>query len=278
MLLLMVGGWGFTRGGPAQACCRKCRYPVEGLRTEICPECGCDLRADGTLQPGMSYIVHPSRPVAIICRTLIVLLPAVALLNAEVQSRQRIVTTAEARAGSSSDLFGLLRITGRAVNTLPRIRTVARLEGPAATVTLHVQDLAVRVRYHTPDGTWRATKDAMTDDDVLTWMAAAGIDTSTHSAQVEASAIASLIRHVVAGGRAFTDRDKGPAMQGLTNVSLTVAHVATPRWWVLIIILLAATAMWLAFMADIIPWRRLWLRPVSSSPSATTMPRIQDTL
>lgn len=36
-----------------QPCCGNCRYPVEGLSTFTCPECGADLRGVGILAPGM---------------------------------------------------------------------------------------------------------------------------------------------------------------------------------------------------------------------------------
>ena len=35
------------------ACCGACRYPVEGLGTFTCPECGADFRNVGILVPGM---------------------------------------------------------------------------------------------------------------------------------------------------------------------------------------------------------------------------------
>ena len=35
--------------GLKDACCAKCRYPVRGLPSNICPECGSDLRATGTI-------------------------------------------------------------------------------------------------------------------------------------------------------------------------------------------------------------------------------------
>lgn len=34
-------------------CCGACRYPVEGLSTFTCPECGADLREAGILVPGV---------------------------------------------------------------------------------------------------------------------------------------------------------------------------------------------------------------------------------
>jgi hypothetical protein len=272
--VLVVGGWvaalaflgmlacalgsGFpVREHTGQSCCRRCRYPVVGLLSEICPECGGDLRNDGTLHPGDQPLVRSPRAVAITCRTLIVLLPLTVLLNAELHAKKRIVSTSRAQASSASGLFGSLSISGRAVNARPRSSTSAALVGPARTVRLRVRDEAVRVRYEGPGGQLTSTADAMTDDDVLAWMARSGIDISHERAPAEASAIAMLIRHVVAGGRAFLNPPTSSPMAALTNASVTTNSVATGRWWVIALLIAAAVAMWSVFMADMIPWKRL---------------------
>lgn len=59
LLLLLLGAAAIFRGiliattaprrGSKVPCCEKCRYPVAGLTTFSCPECGTDLRATGII-------------------------------------------------------------------------------------------------------------------------------------------------------------------------------------------------------------------------------------
>lgn len=64
-------------GSVAAPCCAACRYPVEGLTSLTCPECGSDLRRVGILTPAMR------RPIrvwtAIVLWSLLLPIPAFAL-------------------------------------------------------------------------------------------------------------------------------------------------------------------------------------------------------
>lgn len=48
---VLVGTRAIIRRAVTEQCCGKCRYPVRGLPTPACPECGSDLREVGILIP-----------------------------------------------------------------------------------------------------------------------------------------------------------------------------------------------------------------------------------
>lgn len=51
LLGLSVGGR-YPRGPRVQApCCGNCHYPVRGMPTFVCPECGSDVREAGIVLP-----------------------------------------------------------------------------------------------------------------------------------------------------------------------------------------------------------------------------------
>lgn len=64
-------------GSVAAPCCAACRYPVEGLTSLTCPECGCDLRRVGILTPAMGRPYGPWP--GLILWTLLLPIPALAL-------------------------------------------------------------------------------------------------------------------------------------------------------------------------------------------------------
>ncbi|MBX3402361.1 MAG: hypothetical protein KF699_03005 [Phycisphaeraceae bacterium] len=74
MLVVILGAIGVSivaaivrwRDRVRQPCCGECRYPVEGLTTFTCPECGKDLREAGILVPGVRprHRVHVAELIA----------------------------------------------------------------------------------------------------------------------------------------------------------------------------------------------------------------------
>ena len=49
----LIRGVTLPRGGVTQASCENCQYPVAGLSSFACPECGKDLRSSGIITPSM---------------------------------------------------------------------------------------------------------------------------------------------------------------------------------------------------------------------------------
>jgi hypothetical protein len=48
---MSIGSRHPREGRVPEPCCGRCRYPVQGTPTFICPECGTDLRDAGILTP-----------------------------------------------------------------------------------------------------------------------------------------------------------------------------------------------------------------------------------
>ena len=57
----LIGLWimVWRRPRPPVSCCGACRYPVVGLESLTCPECGGDLRVAGILPP-RHRLLHPA--------------------------------------------------------------------------------------------------------------------------------------------------------------------------------------------------------------------------
>ncbi len=66
------------RGLVREACCARCRYPVEGLEGWACPECGSDLRVVGVITPELELRRRGSAAAA--CMAWTVLAIAVGIL------------------------------------------------------------------------------------------------------------------------------------------------------------------------------------------------------
>jgi hypothetical protein len=267
--LLLVGGWGYTLGRISEACCARCRYPVEGLRGPRCPECGGSLQGRGTLAPGARHLWKPPTALAVICRTLLIALPVLVWLKIENETSPRIVSTAHIHALSHAGLFESLAVRGRGIiiaqsrfpgmESNPRARTNAMLKGPAGRARLDVRDPAVRIEYDAPGGR-RRTLEGMTDEDVLGWMQAAGIDVEQERALADARAIARLIRQVVAGSsqRGITAAHAGPDGLQIATVITDVRRTLRPRRAALI--LAVAAALCYIIMVDLFPALRFWGR------------------
>jgi hypothetical protein len=208
LALLLVGACGFTCGIEAEACCCRCRYPVAGLLNNVCPECGNALAGAGTRKAGARVLWRPPVWIAVCCRTALVSIPATVFLLMELEASSRTVSVATVMATSPAGSFKTFTVHGRGVvndddfgyKSNPRTKTTAVIEGPVRTAKLKALDAAVRVRYDAARGQRLRTADAMTIEDVLMWMGAAGVDISTESAQAEASEIAVIIRNIVVGG------------------------------------------------------------------------------
>lgn len=101
-------------------CCGECRYPVEGLTSFTCPECGRDLREAGILVPGVRprHRVHVAEMVAA-CAAVAVLgaVMTAGVLAATPTGRQFTFTRTQTLAPASGS-FGQVNVSATA-----RIRT-----------------------------------------------------------------------------------------------------------------------------------------------------------
>lgn len=218
MGLLLLGGWGLTVGRNRDACCANCRYPTAGLPDpHLCPECGADLRArGGTLAPDTRRILYPPRPLAIVCRILIVVAAAGFFYRRSVELFPVLASHCTASAASGAGLFtsvtvragGAVRCRGDASdwrrNRVVCTPLTARLRGPARTVTLRLDTPYGPTHYDAPadaGATQRVTvNDGPSPDLILSWMQAAGVNSAHLHAPREAAAILALINHVAADG------------------------------------------------------------------------------
>jgi hypothetical protein len=275
LALLLLGACGITYGRETEACCARCRYPVAGLVNNVCPECGSGLAGAGTRKAGARVLLRPPLWVAITCRTLLVAIPAFIFLWMEWEASPRRVSVATVKATSAAGNFKTFNVQGRGVvyddnftfTPSPRKKTTAVIAGPVRTVRLYALDAAVRVRYDAGEGQQVRTADAMSVEDVLAWMKAAGIDVSTASAQAEAAEIAIIIRNVVVGGVHQSTRPRRASSGGRAvaaerfTLQFKVNRAVgawTVRPWVVAIILGGALACWLGTVMPLLAPVRIW--------------------
>jgi hypothetical protein len=81
-------------GAPGPVACGACGYPVRGLTSWTCPECGADLQAVGTTQPGrrLTGLALYGWAMLLSVPAFVFLLPIVVLLVRAVLGLLQIVT------------------------------------------------------------------------------------------------------------------------------------------------------------------------------------------
>jgi hypothetical protein len=263
LILLWLGARPVYRhASVSEQCCARCRYPVQGLASNTCPECGADLRGEGTLRPGEPLIWYPPRPLAIVCRTLLLAISTALVMSvvASVEDEPS-VSAARATATSGSGSFRSLEVRGAGAASLrtqypdptPRPGTVAVLTGPNRTVRLRVLDLAMRASYAGPSGRVR-TSDAFTDEDILAWMTQAGADPKAPATAQEARAVAALIRNVAVGGGELSLSPGTGAFAGLKAVTISIDWRYRFRPIGLTVLVLVAGLLWLRLIREVRRW------------------------
>lgn len=264
--LLLFGGWGYTTGRETEACCARCRYPTAGLIGHVCPECGSDLRERGTRPAGSRVPVRPSRGGAIACRTILVGCLVAIGLAVSAELGQVVVSRATASARSGGALFDSVRITGRgaamrqhsyhaAKQRVARAPAAATLRGPRETVRLRVLDARGRVRYDGLEGRV-SPADGLSEEHVLRWMEAAGVDVSQERAAIEARAVHMLIWNVVADGADSNESAPGGGLAGLVSVRLIgTCYHRLSGWW-LAAVLIPTAGVWMLMVRGVMRWER----------------------
>lgn len=252
--LLLLGGWGYTVGRVKESCCAKCRYPVEGLKGETCPECGGALGGRGTLEKRDRRMARPPVPVAIACRTVLVAAAAVVAWVIADDSRPLVVSTAHVRAVSVSRPAWWLHISARGSATglpgyvsaapVPRPTATAELLGPRRTVRLWIKDTRGRAVYEMA-GTRKRTE--LNESDTAEWMRGAGVEPTPE----EAAAVYIAIRDIARGYGARA------LYLGPLEVTMDDRHRGTsPRLGVLALVGLPALGLWLLAVRGVRRWGR----------------------
>jgi hypothetical protein len=171
-----------------EASCEKCKYPVAGLSTWTCPECGTDLLMTGIITRSMemrrrgSYLAAIAGLVTLVlCGIWIGLLIASQTIGVTTGPSSLPPTTQTTRATPSSGLYRELKITQNGDTSSPTSSLSASLEievsGGTHTMNIDVSGGLYFWVMH-PDG--RTGSSGRFDCDTLTkWFKSAGIDVSS---------------------------------------------------------------------------------------------------
>ncbi|HYE60844.1 MAG TPA: hypothetical protein VD997_02515 [Phycisphaerales bacterium] len=74
-VLVLITSFGIARRFVGVDCCAECRYSLEGLSVERCPECGQELAGEGALRGGShEYLYDPPAVLKWFCRVLLMAL------------------------------------------------------------------------------------------------------------------------------------------------------------------------------------------------------------
>jgi hypothetical protein len=159
--------------------CGSCGYDTTGLTTLTCPECGADLRAAGITRGGPAY------PFAKFAGSVLALLVAWVLSGAVLFGAVRDLTPHRQHVRQMTGLMGARSGAYRGVNVIATGSGWAD-EHPRMRVELYLSPLDANATPPLP----LAASHRLTADDVLKWLASAGIDTTDSGVREEAQALA----------------------------------------------------------------------------------------
>ncbi len=175
--------------------CAACGYPVSGLGSFTCPECGIDLRAAGILTPDLRFARRPGFFYLACVFTCTIAL--IALIATGVASRLPITQQTTLRRSvslaSPQSLFGRVSITTTAVRTASGYRDT-RLNltlVPTSTASPRPHSLIIREE---PASQWTATTAVgvtthgnapLTRADLIAWVEATGVSVNTDARHAE---------------------------------------------------------------------------------------------
>jgi hypothetical protein len=217
--------------------CGACRYPVEGLSTFTCPECGADLRGVGILVPGVraKHRVHVAEKfaawaVVALFGGLITSSITAGFSGAQRMSFSRSEVLTSVAGGLpqiSVTASGTASQQSSAISAPAQRLLVQTVQTRVATpIALHV-DLAQETwRIASPPGVAPAKQVGagrlpLRDEDVAAWLVAAGAVQDTGRMAGEVSALASYVNN---GGR-LSDSLSFSAVSGGSGMT-----IAPARW------------------------------------------------
>jgi hypothetical protein len=231
-----------------QPICGKCGYPVQGLPTFTCPECGSDLRQVGIVT---SWQARPVGPLARgLLWTLALPVPAYVVTAVLAMTVLPIRITQQqtlSLAGPGSQAYQAvdLQATGSRLNwpaggasgpaQLDHVSlTLTPLSGPTTKLDVDVTTMAYE--YVKPDGR-RANQAGGLDASVLAdWMAATGIRTEDEQVQAELNELLSLIHNVRGGGFNAPPADvfQSVSTGSAGGVSQGIPEYLIPSFWIVV--------------------------------------------
>jgi hypothetical protein len=244
---LVYRGLGY--GGVREPSCGSCGYPVRGLGTFACPECGRDLREAGIVTPSLEWKHRPGLMVtalswAILATALFLPLAALGLLVVpEVGSFSR-----NSRLVPASGAYTQLDVTesgGVGRPDAPAERVLLELttnDGATATMDISRRSLAYTARTSAGSSRGKLTESALRD-----WLRDAGAVAPSPDSDAQVTA---LTDSATSGRIALPQNSGFLAQRTSTSVS---SH--PPRWYAAVV-LLTLPAVWAVGLLRIIKVRR----------------------
>ncbi|HOW70852.1 MAG TPA: hypothetical protein PKY77_09650 [Phycisphaerae bacterium] len=219
--------------------CGNCSYPVRGLPTFTCPECGSDLREVGIVTPTTRRPLPPL--VLAIIWTLILPVPAmvvsvvvigvVPLVQETTMNVHYLAPSSGAYAGLDLESHSQNTVgSGIPIRPYELVFALRMNPGPAGdmkTSTMRMDVSSNRCSYLDAAGKPVEGSTGLSAETLRAWMAAAGVDTKKPQVQVEIAEIMSTIQSLLAGTMPstgsipFTNRGGG-----------TSSNTSPPRWLV----------------------------------------------
>jgi len=233
--------------------CGACRYPVEGLSTFTCPECGVDLREAGILVPGMrpkhrifvAEMFAAWAVVAVFGMFITSGIVGTSPIGQRMSFSRSVTLTAKSGAVPSIavSLSGTAA-TDASANTAPAQRMVIQsAQTTVASPMLLDVDIAA--------GTWERRPSAgpsasnppvrgalpITESDVAAWMVSAGISNTDPAAS--AAEARDLAAYINGGGRLVDELAFGSAGggMGVTYAPASWVFVASGGLWLVIFVI-----------------------------------------
>ena len=210
--------------------CGECGYPVKGLPSFTCPECGFDLRDVGIVTPQMPVPLSPFAKTIIL--TLFLPIPAYVATHTvkeivpRVSTQRKRVNLTDPRSGAYSSLKITVHSRGRQTPYRVQQMDLELTNHEGSIITLHIRGKELGYRFMNSRGDTIESSSGMTGDVLLDWLLTAGIDPSDEELQAEAMRILDFVQS--AFGRGIS-RVGIPGFGGMsTNM---FGQTSLPQWY-----------------------------------------------
>ncbi len=256
-------------------CCGRCRYPVEGLTSLTCPECGADFRREGILVPGVRprnrvYVAEMTAAWVLVCVFGSLLTAGfVGMFDfARVMqfSRNEVLTPSSGALTSiNASVQGTAGANDSAMSAPAEAIVLQTGQTSAVTPLLLEVDLSMRTWQVRPStGAGPVVSEGrlpVTDADVAAWLKATGVSGVNDAA----TDIAALTTYINSGAKLSSSTALGSVLGG-SSVSFR------PAGWVMV----ASIAFWAIMFFPGMVWivrvtsrkAEAMRRPAAISPAA----------
>lgn len=191
----------------AQACCGRCRYPVEGNATTVCPECGADVHVVGVLTASMQRRMRGNLLAAVVAWLLLTTCGTLILHFAVVPSELFYVTTyrlTTPASGQAAPLDAWIYDGERGMLLMLRMTT----GGGTAYFEVDLQ----RQHCVVADSNRNVIKSGAFEPGIIReFFRAAGLDTESGQFLTEIDEVTGFVRRWIANPQG-SERFRGPAM------------------------------------------------------------------